>query len=142
MIVYDSFVVVPVRTKLVKLCPVDICILYQLTPAQASDDPLRDRTILLVTRAAFAGVARFTAAGAVVSNTICFATLYGLIFPMLNNVLIFFTPSPGVKLIAWSVYGNGINNGTPIIVGFIFPFIAAFTPIFAYSAAWICVVFV
>lgn len=140
MIVYVWFVVVPVRRMLGKVCPVDSWMSYCFIPAHASLAPLRDNTISSVTSDPLTGAVSVGAIGAVVSRITCLATLYGLIFPMLNSAFIFFAPSPGVRFIAWSVYGKGINSGTPTIVGFIFPLMVTFVAIFENSAAWSCVV--
>ena len=55
---------------------------------------------------------------------------------------IFFTPSPGVRLIACNEYGNGANNGIQTTIGFILPLIATLLAMFAKSAACSCVVLV
>lgn len=89
-----------------------------------------------------AGSTSCAGVGGVVSNIICFVTLYGLMLPLLNTALMFLVPSPGVKLIAWRVYGYGANSGTPTIFGFMSPCRDTLLAIFANNAAWSCVVLV
>lgn len=80
--------------------------------------------------------------GAVVSRTICFVTLYELSDQLLKRAVMFFVPSPAVRLIACNVYGNGMSNGTPDMFVPISPFTDTFDVILAKRAACTCVVFV
>ena len=128
-----------------KSCPVATSILYCDNPAHASLAPLRDNIIAPVTATPLMGVMSVGTVGAVVSNVICFVKLCdGVCCPILkNDGLMFLIPSHCVREIGCSEYGNGIINcvAKPLFVS-ISPFIDTIPAIFAYSAAWICVVFV
>lgn len=138
----DSFVVVPDAASVVNVLSAAICTTYHDIPAPRSLAPLRQSVIVPLTATPLIGAVSIGGVGAVVSKIICFATLYGLSVPAVNNADIFLVPSPVVRLIACIVYGYGIISGTPIIFGLMFPFTATVLAILANNAACICVVLV
>jgi len=127
--------VVPDAARVANVVFVAICTRYHDIPAAASLAPLRESAIVPVTATPLIGVMSVGTVGAVVSRITCLATLYGLSVQAVNNAVIFFVPSPGVKLIACIVYGNGIMSGTQITGLIIDPLTATFVAIFENSAA-------